>query len=81
MRRRDRNAAVGQVSDEMLALFRVSTIDHPQGIWTEVEHILDNNNAGYGVITEYLKSYFEGHRDTFYPLFELRPTRQQDFTR
>ena len=71
MRRRDRNAAVGQVSDELIALFRVSTADHPQGIWTEVEHILDNNNAGYDVITEYLQAYFESHRNTFYPIFEL----------
>ena len=71
MRHRDRNAAVGEVADEIVAIFRVHTPDHPHGIWTEVENILDNNNAGYDIIEEYLRDYQHDHRNTFYPLFEF----------
>jgi hypothetical protein len=69
MRRRDRNAAVGEVSDELLAIFLVRTTDNPHGIWAESDYLL-STKVGYDNVHAYLTAYHEDHRNTFYPLFE-----------
>jgi len=69
MRRRDRNAGYREVADELVAIFRIATTDHPEGIWCPAECLLENNNKGYEIVREYLLSYAESHKNALYPVF------------
>ena len=70
MRRRDRNAGYQEVADELVAICRIATTDHPEGIWCPAECLLENNNKGYEIVREYLLSYAESHKNALYPVFE-----------
>ena len=54
-----------------MAIFRITTTDHPDGAWCPAELLLENNNHGYEIVKEYLLSFSETHRNALYPVFEI----------
>jgi len=71
MRVRDKNAGVGEVGDELVAILRIQTTEYPEGVWTEVDNLLDNNDQGLETVRNYLEVYHEEHRNIFTPIYDV----------
>ena len=57
-------------SDYSNAIFLVSTMDKPGGVWTRAENLVEHSPIGYGIVQRYLSHALQ-HGNPHYPVFEL----------
>jgi hypothetical protein len=41
-------------TDDTYAIFNIVTTEHPEGIWSKAEHLLEHSTIGYSIIERYL---------------------------
>jgi hypothetical protein len=57
--------------DEVTAIIKVSTKEHPAGIWSEPCHLFNSNPSGYDTIIKYLTERHHVENNPYFPLFSI----------
>jgi hypothetical protein len=57
--------------DEITAIIKVSTTEHPAGIWSEPCHLFNSNPSGYDTIIKYLTEKHSMENNPYFPLFSI----------
>ena len=56
-------------TDDTYAIFNIVTTEHPEGIWSKAEHLLEHSTIGYSIIERYLNGT-NAEGNIHYPVFE-----------
>jgi hypothetical protein len=56
-------------TDDTYAIFNIVTTEHPEGIWSKSEHLLEHSTIGYSIIERYLNG-INAEGNIHYPIFE-----------